>query len=318
MLRGRFITALLLTLTLATSFFYVEYQNQCPLPITYRIGEVDERFALTRAEATAATAAAVETWEAGVEQEVFTVSSSSAADLTINFIFDDRQARTDAEARERERLAAVEQQNEQVQATYQARVEQLKEREVAYEAAAAEYERDLARYNSTVAEYNEEGGAPPEVFAELEAERERLAQEAQRLNAEVDAINALINDINQLGEEGNTLISQFNDRVSDFNQTFADGREFTQGDYQDGRINIYSFADEAELQTVLVHELGHALNITHVADENAFMYYLLGEQRADAPLTAADQQAFRAVCSDVARLATVPQPWRAAFAWLGV
>lgn len=319
MFRGRFITALLLTLALATSFFYAQYQAQCPLPITYRIGEVDERFVLERAEAAAATAAAVTTWEDGTGQDAFALaSSSSGADLTINFIFDDRQARTDAEARERERLSAVEQQSEEVQAAYQTQVEQLEARERAYEAAAAAYERDLARYNATVAEYNEEGGAPPEVFTELEAERERLDTEASRLNAEVDAINALIDDINELGAAGNSLISQFNDRVNDFNQTFADGREFTQGDYQDGRINIYSFADRNELHTVLVHELGHALNIEHVDDANAFMYYLLSEQQADAPLTVADRNAFTATCSTEARLAAVPQPWRQLFAWLGV
>jgi hypothetical protein len=317
--RNRFVAALLLTLVLATSYFYAAYAAICPLPLTYAIGEVDERFALSQAGAELAVRDAVAVWEESLGQDIFQpVNEIGGADVQIRYLFDERQERTTAEARERERLAVVEALSGEVQAAYQQRLDALEAREGAYEVRAAQYERDLSRYNATVAEYNAEGGAPPDVFAELEAEAARLTAEADTLNSEVAAINQLIEDINQLGTEGNQLISTFNERVSDFNSTFADGREFTQGDYRDGTISIYSFADRDELHVVLVHELGHALGIGHVEDPTAFMYYLLGAQDAAARLQPDDVAAFTAVCAPESRLAGVPQPWRAAFAWLGV
>ena len=317
MLRGQFIGALFLTFILATGFFYVQLQAVCPLPLTFAVGSVDERFTLSEAEATAAVADAAAVWESAWPEAVFVMSDDVAtADVVVQFVFDERQSRTTAEARERERLAVVEALSGEVQAAYEQLAAELGERETTYEREAAAYDNALARYNQTVAEYNAEGGAPPEVYDELRAEAERLNTEAERLSAEVAAINDLINELNQLGAEGNALVSRFNERVDDFNSTFADGREFTQGDYHDGTISIYSFADRDELHVVLVHELGHALAIEHVDEPTAYMYYLLGEQSAEQPLHAADIAAFAAVCEAESQLATIPQPWRALFAWL--
>lgn len=317
MLRSSYLATLLVTFLAATVFFYVSYQAICALPFSYQVSTVDERFGLSQAEAEAAVATAVAVWEDSLEREVFTAVTTDA-DFAVNFIFDERQVRTDAQVRERERLAAVESQSEEVQVAYRAQVAVLEEREASYETRSARYERDLVAYNQTVAQYNEEGGAPEEVFAELEAERLRLDREATALNQEVNALNELVDQINQLGEQGNVLLSRFNDRVDTFNDTFADGREFTQGDWQGDRINIYSFADAAELEVVLVHELGHALGLDHVADETAYLHYLLGAQTPGSSLQPDDIAAFSGTCSLEARLATVPQPWRWLFATLEV
>lgn len=316
MLRARFILAFGLVFVLAGGYFYQAYSAVCAWPLQYRVGELDPRFNLDVVMAESALAEAVTAWEEGIGEDLFV--QHDEADFTINFVFDERQALTSAEARERQRLEAVEAQSADVQAAYEAQVQLLNEREKQYEERSTQYERDLARYNQTVASYNDEGGAPPEVFAELEAERERLAEVQAALSTEVVALNDLVAQINELGAEGNVLIDRLNDRVDDFNETFADGREFTQGDYQGDRINIYSFADEIELYTVLVHELGHALGIDHVKEETAFMHFLLSEQDASAPLTMADIDAYTATCDPTARLAVVPEPFRTLFAWLGL
>jgi len=316
MLRFRFPIALLLVFVLAGGYFYTTYQAVCDWPLPYRVGEADERFGLSEPEVIEAIEAAAAAWEDGVGQDLFVYDP--AADFTINFIFDDRQELTESGKRARERLDAVESQSTDVQVAYEAQVADLTTREVAYETALATYERDLSRYNRTVASYNDEGGAPPEVFAELESERKRLAAAQDSLTADVAAINDLVAEINTLGQAGNTLISSLNERVDAFNTTFADGREFTQGDYQGGLINIYSFSDEAELYTVLVHELGHALGIDHVEEETAFMHFLLSEQDSLAALTEADIAAFTDVCSRDTRLMSVPEPFRTIFTWLGV
>lgn len=316
MLRGRFISSFVFVFAVATVFFYVQYKAVCDIPLTYRIGALDAEFSIDMATASAAVDEAVAAWEEVLGRDVF-VAGSGDVDVTINFTYDERQARTDAEARERERLASVEAQSDEVQAAYAAKVAELEEREEAYETRAARYERELARYNATVAEYNSEGGAPPEVYQELEREAARLNAEATALNTELSAINDFIKQLNELGEQGNSLISNFNNRVNDFNDLFADGREFTQGDYQDGNIHIYSYADGTELRLVLVHELGHALGIEHTEESDDVMYYLLDEQAGYYP-TSGDAAAFVATCSQEARLSRVPQPWRTLFALLGV
>ena len=319
MVRSTYTAALLITFVLATGFFYVQYRAMCSLPLTYAVSAVDSRFAIDEPAAAAAVAEAAAVWETALQQDIFVpVSLADDPDVLVNFVYDERQVRTDAEARERERLAVVEALSGEVQSAYESMSQELSLREAAYEQAAAKYERALSAYNTTVATYNADGGAPPEVYQELEQEAAQLKQEAERLANEVVAINALIDKLNQLGADANTIISRFNERVDNFNLTFADGREFTQGDYGNGVVSIYSFTDVAELHVVLVHELGHTLSLEHVDDETAYMYFLLGEQSAEQPLQPADVAAFHAQCSPAARVATLPQPWRSLFAWLGV
>jgi len=316
MIRGQFWVALGLAIILSTGYLYSAYSVVCPIPLTYAVADVDPRFQLDESAAQEAVADAVAVWEDGLGIDIFTLQDNDQADVTVHFIFDERQARTEAEARERERLAVIEALSGEVKAKYEALATEVGAREAAYREKAEAYDIALARYNETVAAYNAEGGAPPEVFTELEVEANRLRTEAERLNRDNAEINALIDELNKLGTEANAIISRFNERVDEFNTTFADGREFTQGDYQAGEINIYSFADRDELHIVLVHELGHALGVEHVADPAAYMYYLLGEQSATQPLQLDDVAAFNDRCSPEARLATVPQPWRTVFGWL--
>jgi len=306
--------AFLLVVLVASGFFYYNYQATCALPKTYRVGTVDERFNLSRVEARAVVEQAVATWEDSLKRDVF-ASVREDADFTINFIFDERQARADREAREREHLDAVEARNAKVQKNYHKKVEKLNAQERAYHARGQRYDQDLARYNQTVKTYNASGGVPEATFVKLKEQRKHLQAEAKALDQDLVALNELVAEINQLGEQGNVLISRFNNEVDRFNDSFADGREFTQGDWRGDRINIYSFSDLDELHVVLVHELGHALGVAHVADPTAYMYFLLGAQDPQMPLRPDDVAAFRAVCSDEARLATVPQPWRTVFSW---
>ncbi|MEL6803690.1 MAG: matrixin family metalloprotease, partial [Bacteroidota bacterium] len=93
-------------------------------------------------------------------------------------------------------------------------------------------------------------------------------------------------------------VREYNEDVGRYNQTFGHREGFTQGDYRGDQINIYNFSAINELTLVMTHELGHALWLDHVDDEQAVMYYLMGEQSLETiALTESDLAHFDAVCT---------------------
>lgn len=293
-MRFAFGLALLVTLIIAGGYWYQTTAAICPVPLSYRLGELDESFSLSEADAKEQLSTAEEQWERTVNRDLFVYDDS--AQFTINFIFDERQEQTDAEARERRYLDGLLAENEELfEAVDVAKVEFDKLNSV-YQKRAEAYEQRLEEYNTTVLNYNDRGGAPAEVYEELEAERRSLDAEATELSALVDELNSLASKINRLSAEGDKLVETYNKDVKDYNQSFGQSREFTQGDYQGDSINVYTFSSENELQAVLLHEFGHALGIDHVEASSSVMYYLLEDTGITPRFTADDLAAFYQIC----------------------
>ena len=280
---------------MAAIFFYVLGSGICPTPFQYRIGVLDERFGLSQEAALTAIANAEAIWEDYADRDLFVYDPE--ADFPINFVFDERQALTDAEGNFRERLDRAEGVNEGIEAQYEALVSEYDDLRTEYDTESAAYDVALSAYNDVVAAVNAAGGASPEQFDELAAEQSALNARQQTLNGMVDRLNMLVDEINQIGDEGNRLIDTYNRGVEVYNNTFGDEREFTQGDYQGTEINIYTFKDQAELELVLAHELGHALSLDHVSGSNSVMFYLIGQQPEDLVLSEYDVAEFNRVCS---------------------
>ncbi len=296
-MRSTFGLTLILTIMFASGYAYYRALAVCPIPIAYKIGTLDPRFNLTLDEARLATAEAESVWEDATGQNLFTYDE--AAKFTVNFIYDERQAFAEAEESTRAELTEAEQVNETISAEYAALVERYNAQQRSYEDRVAIYERRLNRYNETVASYNRDGGAPEAAYAELKQEEAALDAERVSLEAVSRTLNQMVADINEIGERGNRIVERYNNEVATYNDTFGAAREFTQGTYSsDGHIEIYTFADKAELRLVLAHELGHALSIDHVMGSQSVMYFLIGEQPQDLTLSEADLVGFTAVCGE--------------------
>ena len=294
-MRSGFTISLIVTMLFSSGYFYYVAQAICPVPIEYQIGELDERFNLSKDEAKLAIAEAESVWEDATGQNLFTYRDD--ARFVVNFIYDERQALTDMERIERAKLSTVESVSDEVRSEYNRLILSYDEQQRSHEARVAAYEQDLQDFNDKVDAYNQSGGAPEEVFEELQAEENRLDQEREAINSSAGELNDLVQEINRLGERGNNLVERYNERVSEFNDAFSTHREFTQGTYTNqGAIDIYTFADETELQTVLAHELGHALSIGHVPGAESVMYYLIGGQPEELTLSEYDMAAFVEVC----------------------
>ena len=289
----------LLTIVFSGVYWYQTSASLCHYPLEYRVGEVDERFSLSEELVRLAVADAESVWEEATGKNLFTYNPES--ELVINFVFDNRQSLSVKERDARARLESLEAESVSVSEQYKVLVKKHETLRQAYEAEVETYEARLQAYNERVESYNEEGGAPPEVYAELESEQAELETMAAVLSAQTEELNTLTEEVNKVGDRGNELITRYNERAEQYNVRFGTAREFTQGDYQNSAINIYTFADQTELQQVLVHELGHALSVEHVENPESIMYHLLGTQPDVVSLTADDLNAFEQVCAE--------QPW---------
>lgn len=293
-MRPVFTFVLITALVFAGGYFYHTASAVCDIPITYRIGAIDAEFGLSYDEVRTAITDAESLWEDATGRNLFTYDD--AGEVVMNFIFDARQERTFHALELDEEIEAQREMSEAVQAEYAELKTEYESLTAAYEAQKQAYEVRLAAYNENVARWNAEGGAPEEVFAELQAEQIHLKENQQELNATARQLNSIVADINALGEKGNALVSTYNNIIHIYNKTFSDGREFTQGDYQDNEINIYQYRDREELRLVLAHELGHALSLDHVENDMSIMYYLMGEQTLSGGVSEEDVAEFKRVC----------------------
>jgi hypothetical protein len=262
------------------------------VPVAYDLGSIDERFNLSPEEARAAISDAESLWEDATGKNLFTYTEG--ADFTINFIYDDRQERTDQEGKVRSILNTKEEMSEQIRDQYDELLQKYQKLKGTYTARVEDYEDALKAYNNEVELWNEKGGAPPSVYADLEKTKANLDEESKELNQRAEELNGIVDSINQLGEKGNSVVQTYNSDVAWYNALFSGEREFTQGDYEGDRINIYQFRDGTELREVLAHELGHALSLEHVEDEHGIMYYLM--EGPGLKLSSADLGEFHRVC----------------------
>jgi prefoldin subunit 5 len=278
-------------------YWYRSNASVCPVPLSYQLGELDQEFSLSESEALAYVSRAEAIWEEATKRELFT-QVDAKADITVNFIFDERQERADAESLERQELDALQAENDKLFAQideFRTEYEDLTSR---YESKTRTYEKNLAAYNQKVRQYNDRGGAPEDVFVGLQAEARQLQAEVDGLNVLAQKIDGLANSINELVARANSEAEAYNRQVEQYNETYGYRHEFTQGNYRTGEINIYKFSNEDELVAVLAHEFGHALGIDHVEGEDSLMYYLLEDPVAQQQLSSGDLAAYTMVCGE--------------------
>lgn len=295
-MRKSFAVLLIVTVLFGGGYFYYIAQAVCKVPITYTLGYIDDRFNLSDEEARLALADAESAWEDATGKNLF--SYEADGDLVINFTYDQRQEFVEAENELKDKLDATENISEAIGETYATLVEQYSDLEISYKDRVEAYERKLNRYNQEVEHYNSQGGAPSEVYAQLETQKKELSGELEELRGLEEKLNKLVDEINRVGEKGNSIINTYNKGVHVYNETFGESHEFTQGDYRSNEISIYTFENPTELKLVLIHEFGHALSLDHVENERSVMHYLIGGQPDTLELTDEDLSEFDRVCGE--------------------
>ncbi len=248
----------------------------CSSPVTYSLGSIDPRFGIATSTFIADMKEAASIW-AQSGKTLLQYEPEGGA-VTVSLVYDARQAATD-------QLKAAGIQVDQSKATYDslkrrydALSAQVDAEQAAYDERVATYKSDESAYNTAVGQWNAQGGAPPDVYTQMQQQQQALQSEYSSVKSQESALNADISMLNALATTINQLIVQLNLNVQQYNRTGTAQGEFEEGVYvlADGAqtINIYEFSGHVELVRVLAHEMGHALGLQHVADPQAIMYHL--------------------------------------------
>ncbi len=295
-MRPAFIFLLLFTIVAGTNYWYVDTSRICPVPITYKLGELDDRFSISAEEAKAIFIEAEVVWEEPINRDLFVYDETS--DFAINFIYDERQQLASTEEEWRINLDIQEKNSQLAIEKVKSAAKAYEESQKSYEEKRVIYEERLDSYNQRVEELNAQGGATQEVFGELQNEQNELSSLLSELVDLEKDLDIKAKEINKLGEDGNKLIEEYNEEVLKYNEVYGNVEPFTQGDFQRDRINIYKFNDQTELKKVIAHEFGHALGIGHVDGEESIMYYLMAEQPDSSQLSQEDINELLMICGD--------------------
>jgi hypothetical protein len=293
-MRSILFSILLGVLIVSGTFWYVGTSAICPVPISYRLGELDERFGITVDEAMAVLAAAEAVWEDELGRDLFVYNETSA--FPINFIYDERQQMASTEEEWRIDLDRQEAESQRILGEVRRLAAEITKDQEVFAIERERYESKLTAYNNQVAAYNGSGGAPPEEFAALQETQAVLARELAKLIKTEAELRSRAEEVNRIGETGNQLIELYNRQVVQYNEIYGNIEQYTQGDFQRERINVYKFSDTTELTKVIAHEFGHALGVGHVEGEGSLMYYLMAEQPDTITLSEEDKIAFFEKC----------------------
>lgn len=253
-MRGVIVKLSLLAGVLAGVVYLVQPVSPCDTPIKYQLGQVDSRFNLTRAEADQDVAQASGIWSQSYGKELFV--EDQTAKLTINFVFDERQALTN-------QINSLESRVGTDRASLDSKV-------TAFKAEVADFQAKMADLNSQIDSWNRKGGAPPDVYQSLISRQQALRDEANKLQQEA-------NNLNLSAQDFNLQVGQLNNTITTYNGVLAQKPEEGLYDGKNQTISIYFNNSRQELIHTLAHEFGHALGMAHASDKNSIMYAYTSE-----------------------------------------
>lgn len=254
--------------------------------LRYKIGEIDPRFGISQDQLKTIIQQAADIWDVGTSKQYFSYDPN--AQLTINLIYDQRQADSQARQLELNRLD----QSKSLSDLERQKLKQLEtdldfqHRQI--EQVKSHYQSQLDHYNQQMQRFNQTQSRSEGLRDYLQTQKQQLENQQLNVQHQIDTFNANVERLNQQVDAINRMNDQFNASVANFNQHFQ-AKQFDKGLFNGREINIYQFQNQEDLRLTLAHELGHGLGLLHSDDPQSLMYPILEKQNfKDFVLTQAD------------------------------
>jgi len=291
---------LLVTLLITGGGYYVYAEINtppCSVPIKYSIGEVNPGFGLSETEFLTEIETAAKIWSESIGRDLFLYDPKGK--LKINLIYDYRQQTTNTLKSLDANIGNTQESYNQLRTQYQNLRTSYDSQKTALDALILDYTRKQKIYNEQVAFWNAQGGASAEKYQDLqnqksalEAQRAQIESQQTSLNNLTDQVNNLVAVLNQLAKTLNLNIAQYNTVGSSLGEQFEEGVYVE--DSSGKRIDIFEFQNKTQLTRLIAHELGHALGLEHVDDNEAIMNWLNTSETIT--LSPSDISALKQVC----------------------
>lgn len=255
--------------------------------LRYRIGEVDPRFNIDKSQVQNLAQQATEIWHVGTLQSLFVYDPN--AKLSINLIYDERQAESNARTYEMKILENTQHFTQNEKQRIQQIHTELDQANRELEAQKANYQNKVNQYNQLINNINQnQQNIDISARFQLDQQKDQLITEQTQLRQQLDHYNQKVYELNQQVEQLNSVNQRFNQSVDRFNTRFQP-HQFDKGVFDGRNINIYEFESNDDLRVTIAHELGHALGLAHNNDPKALMYPMMKDQNLqNFKLTAAD------------------------------
>ncbi len=253
-----------------------EKYNPCKQTIYYSFGNIDSRHDISPKKLREIMKKVESVWEKPTGLNLFDYKEE--APFKINFIFDERQERSNATKNIDKNLITLKNIHSATSGEYKTLVNKYNHSLEKYLKRKKKLEKDAEKYEQEVAYWNKNGHIAEEQYNDLERTRSKLLEQQEDLNTRVKKLNKLAKKINSLTKKDVRVTKKYNSAVMTYTKKYGSSTTFNQGEFFGKGINIYEFKDEPDLILVLAHEFGHALGIKHLKNHSSIMYYLVGEQ----------------------------------------